>query len=411
MPRPHGSIPDFLPPLHLYRHLLRESSYLPPAWRSSITSAIRTRFHNHRRSDPLEKKRRAKANNVLRSLRAANSGDRAAMNGLIQKGFARYGPRRRNIITSFVRAQGPSDSDALEALIDEAAAKSSPSKARGLASEPPNATPKRNASSPDKPTGKSAGTESGEDAQATAATTRRRSVPDLTRNDFYHKWDLPKLTQLLQSQRTRQDADLNWPSRKIKNLKLDNVIPKVNIWGKPLAKNVIQTKTASFWRRTAEKMVVPLHTGEWDLLGRLSEGAQETGEWKVPERRPAAKPVRPTDSGQSATGWKWETHASKTMAEVERKWATRVILRSEEKAKLPYESRRKQRDLTPRWYRRAYRRAWWITPKMDQDPHSLKYTVTWGPLNAGLVPASDAQLHIFEGVDRKGQKVKPPARS
>ena len=118
MPRPVTAIPGFLPPLYLYRHLLRECSYLPPAWRETITSAIRGRFRRHRRKDPRAKAHRAGAFNALRSLRAANGGDKIVMERFIQRGLGRSGQRRRQLLDPFLRSQGPTDSDALDALLD-----------------------------------------------------------------------------------------------------------------------------------------------------------------------------------------------------------------------------------------------------------------------------------------------------
>ncbi|KAF4981276.1 hypothetical protein FZEAL_2902 [Fusarium zealandicum] len=401
MPRPHTTIPNFLPPLHLYRNLLRESSYLPPAFRSTITSVIRVRFRNHRRKDPLQRDHRSQANNALRTLRAANSGHHKCMEKLIQKGFARTGPRRRTLITEFVGAQGPSDSDALEAIIDGA----SPKATDDAAAEAPEPTSKRDDNvSLDDPLDQGAS----ENEQQEYSVGRGKNVPKSTRNRFYEKWDIPKLKQLLKSQRELQrDTEVKWLKRDLKNLDDSAHVPKANIWGKPPAENLVRAKRAHYWRSAVSKMMVPLGNGEWDLLGRLSSGAQNLDEWKVPERRPAAKPKHGVEQGQPLSDWNWETYASKPIVDAERKNSSILAVRLGEKLKQPYEGQYEQREISARWFRRVYRQTWNITPKMDQDPQSLRHKFTWGSLKSPAVRPSDEQLAIFEGVNLAGRKPAP----
>jgi len=119
MPRPHSSIPNWLLPRHLYRHILRETSYLPPAIRATITTEISSRFHRHRGNDPHSDKHRARAANVLRKLRAANSGNKKWMEELMMHAFARKGARRRNLMSEFLRPRPLTDSETLEAEIQQ----------------------------------------------------------------------------------------------------------------------------------------------------------------------------------------------------------------------------------------------------------------------------------------------------
>ncbi|KAI8717467.1 Complex1-LYR-dom domain-containing protein [Fusarium sp. LHS14.1] len=384
MPRPNAAIPDFLPPLHLYRHLLRECSYLPPAFSPTITSIIQTRFRNHRRNHSMKKKHRAKASNALRTLRAANCGDRPSMEKLMYHGFGRMGFRRRSLVADFVRPEGPNDSDALEALINGNTTKGSAGKTDSTAAELSKAL----------------------DDEIRPAG-RWNNKPVHIRNDFYEKWDLDKVTRLLSSQRDLQkNSTLSWLKRKIKGLKPSGAIPKTNLWGKPLAVNVIRAKEATFWRRAVNKMMVPLGNGEWELLEQLSQGAQEKGEWKVPTRRPAASPVQTVEQN-TMSNWNWEAYASLPASRVERRPKKSSFVRPEGKDEEPYQAQHKKREISSRWYRRAYQRTWQFTPKMEQDPRTLKPNFTWGTIKKTTVCASNRQLCIFDGVDKQGWLIKP----
>ncbi|KAL2682993.1 hypothetical protein Neosp_007455 [[Neocosmospora] mangrovei] len=384
MPRPNAAIPDFLPPLHLYRHLLRECSYLPPAFSPIITSTIQTRFRNHRRNHSMKKKHRAKASNALRTLRAANCGDRPSMEKLIYHGFGRMGFRRRSLVADFVRPEGPNDSDALEALINGNATKGSAGKTDSTAAELSKALDEEI-----RPAG------------------RWNNKPIHIRNDFYQKWDLDKVTRLLSSQRDLQkNSTLSWLKRKIKGLKPSGAIPKTNLWGKPLAVNVMRAKEAHFWRRAINKMMVPLGNGEWELLEQLSQGAQEQGEWKVPTRRPAASPIQTVEQN-TISNWNWEAYASLPASRVERRPKKSSFVRPEGKDEEPYQAQHKKREISSRWYRRAYQRTWQFTPKMEQDPRTLKPNFTWGTIKKTTVCASNRQLCIFDGVDKQGRLIEP----
>ncbi|KAI8666957.1 hypothetical protein LRP88_01289 [Fusarium phalaenopsidis] len=408
MPRPNAAIPDFLPPLHLYRHLLRECSYLPPAFSPTITSLIRTRFRNHRRNHSMKKKHRAKASNALRTLRAANCGDRPSMEKLIYHGFGRMGFRRRSLVTDFVRPEGPNDSDALEALIDGNATKSSAGKTDSAAAEVSKAFDEQEGSPNDTDATSKVASENVEEQRPAG---RWNNKPVHIRNDFYEKWDLDKVTRLLSSQRDLQkNSNLSWLKRKIKGLNPSGAIPKTNLWGKPLAENVVRAKEAHFWRRAISKMMVPLSNGEWELLGQLSKGAQEQGEWKVPTRRPAASPLQAPEQN-TLSNWKWEAYASLPASRVERRPKKSSFVRPEGKDEEPYQAQLKKREISSRWFRRAYQRAWQFTPKMDQDPRTLKHTFTWGTIKKTTVCASNRQLSIFDGVDSHGRMIKPKTES
>ncbi|KAF9763406.1 hypothetical protein IL306_003142 [Fusarium sp. DS 682] len=420
MPRPHSTIPTYLPPLHLYRHILRETSYLPPGIRPTITNRIRTRFRNHRKYDRLQDKHRARAANLLRRLRAANSGKKTRMADFILEAFGRTGARRRSLLSDYIRVETPSNSDALEALIQEVEADKKPNK-----TTKPNETKIQNESCPHEPAETNIERQSssnspegssdtlGGESESKAKAPLVRKGPKPLQPAFYEKWNTEKLRKLLLSQREFQrSTKLTWPKRDVKSLNPDQAVPPTTIWGKPTPPNVYQAKRAHFWKRVSTKAMPPLGSDEWDLLGRLTSGAQEEDQWKVPERRPAAKPVHAAMSTPSILNWNWEGYATQPANSVERKsLLSAFALVGPHSAKHPYQPRINSQEPSPRWFRRAYQRAWQLTPKMDPNAKPDKPRFIWGTLTHAAVPATKAQLAIFKGVNRKGEKPKPPTQT
>jgi hypothetical protein len=275
-------------------------------------------------------------------------------------------------MAQFVISQGPKDSGALEEALDSAdrgneAAKSS--------------TPSTQAS------------------QDSGVKIKRA---------FFDKWDQAKLLRILSSQRQQQrdtKGTASWPGTPVKTLDPDQFIPTETIWGKPPGENLKQTKRAHWWRRNVDKIMPPLGKGEWEMLKQLSNGDQERGEWMIPERRTPAKPLTAETEAAAQTNWSWKDYATKPAAIVEKPKSLKQQRRTGQKDSGPYGVKDRDRNLSPRWFQRAYNRAWQLTPTMAQDPNTLKYSFTWGSVQSRLPSATKHQLDIFEGVDEKGRKV------
>ncbi|KAK3323108.1 hypothetical protein B0T19DRAFT_442606 [Cercophora scortea] len=93
---------------HLYRHLLRESSYLPPIARSFIDGRITSRFRSHACDDLATIGPRIRnAHHGLRYLRAANAGDMDRMRRVLFWTFGRLGRRRRQLLDDLIRLEHP----------------------------------------------------------------------------------------------------------------------------------------------------------------------------------------------------------------------------------------------------------------------------------------------------------------
>ncbi|KAL7921748.1 hypothetical protein ACQKWADRAFT_294348 [Trichoderma austrokoningii] len=370
MPAPSYPLPASPSAVQLYRHLLRECSYLPPAFRAEISSIIQDRFHRHRKYDPRAKAHLTRAHTALRTLRAANSGEQSAMEGLISKGFGRTGSRRRELMAKFVVSQGPRDTSALEAALNSA--------------------------------------DRDDQYENDSISQVSEEGEAKIKRKFFDKWDQKKLLRLLSSQRQQQrdtKGMASWRGSIVKTINPDQFIPKETIWGNPPGENLKQTKRARWWRRSAEKIMPPLGRGEWEMLKQLSIGGQERGEWKVPERRTPAMPlISPAEAGTEAS-WSWEEYATKPAAVVEKPKALKQQRKTGQKDNSPYGVKDRDRNLSARWFQRAYRRAWQLTPTMSQDPNTLNYSFTWGGVQSKLPPPAKHQLEMFEGVDQKGRKV------
>ncbi|KAG5966118.1 hypothetical protein E4U58_002584 [Claviceps cyperi] len=374
MPASWHPVPLSLKPLQLYRHLLREASYLPPAFRKVVDSTIQKRFHDHKGKDALVTKRLAKAKSSLRMLRAANSGDKDAMQSLVMKGFGRTGLRRRELMAELVRPQGPSDSEALESLLAGSTVSNTPDQSEAPAQE------------------------------------KARS----SKNAFFEKWDTPKLLKLLHSMKQQQGAtksSTSWHKGTLKAINPENFVPETNIWGKPPAACVVTAKRAHWWRRMAEKIMPPLGQGEWEFLGQLSQGGQDAGEWAIPSRRPLALPRQSKSKAETSNHWDWKAHIAKPTARLERQRSSTLKRRSGLQGSGPYAGYELSKEVSGRWFRRVYNRAWQISSKMEQDPNTLNYKFEWGRAMPKLPPAIPLQMQIFEGVDQQGKlpREKPDA--
>lgn len=373
MPSPAYPLPAALSPLHLYRHLLREATYLPPAFRDRIVVSICARFHQYHENDTRPKAHLERGMKVLRTLRAANSGDRKPMESLIEKSFGRSGRRRRELMAKFVRPQGPADSKALEAQLDGAQADVDPVSETGATSAD---------GSPD---------------------TIQVKEPKKT---FVDSWDQEKILNIMSSQMKQYKATKNtstWPAREIRNVNEKQFAPGDNVWGKPPAEARVANSRAKWWKLSANKIMPPIGKGEWELLGRLSAGAQEENEWRIPERRPQAIAIHGAEDADSTT-WDWAGYATQPTNVVERAASPSRQLLTGRKGSGPYAGRDRERTTSARWFRRAYNRTWQLTPRMNENPNTLQYEFQWGQSMASTAPPSKAQLEFLEGACRNAEK-------
>jgi hypothetical protein len=296
---------------------------------------------------------------------------------LIYKAFGRSGRRRRQLVSRFVaKSAGPStsDSSSLEALLQ-------------LASN----------------VDKKALAESGEipgDAGSKAAKKNHA---------WMDNWDKPKLLQFLKSQKMVQmdhGAVINWQGKPIRIIDEDVRVPDQATWGGKPSEVLVRARQAAWWKRVANKIQPPLGKGEWELLEKLSNGAQEQPEWRIPSRRTPAKPLT-DDADEAESEWHWEEYATQSTAFLEKPSAARAKRYFGDTTSSPFLGKPHRDTLSDRWFRRVYREVWQRTCYMEQDPNTLEYKFTWGaaPSKDQLPPPSERQQLLFDGVDSKGRKL------
>lgn len=394
MTRPITTVPPDIPPLHLYRQLLRQISYLPPAFSSHIASIVQTRFHKHKRHEDATSHRLARARRSLRHITLANNGDGDRMLKIMAKGFGKTGPRRRALLSSFVVPEGPSSSDTLAAMTS------------GQTNAPPLAQPgpKTQSEELDAKKKKSMSAEQLKTrAQLDDLMTKAAPRPGSTMNyGFLDKWDRPKLKNFLQSQK-RQEAHFPQGVGAWRGInKLDELmhVPRTTIWDKPVPQSRVRRKVASFWKNQADKMMPPLGKGEWELLQRLAAGAQQSGEWEVPKRRTPARLLTEDHDNDTSSPEEdvdeLELYAMMSASSV--RPGSRV--KSDKRLDLAsgaFLGKTPRRDLSNRWYRRNYQRIWQQSSHAVKNPNTSKYEFHWGNASSRGTPPSRRQLAaLFE---------------
>ena len=458
MPVPNTSLTSTLHPIHLYRHILREITYLPQPVRDATKLSVRARFYQHRDTNQFTARRLKRCHNVLRTLRAANCGHRLTYRHVVSRAFGRAGGRRRSLLTAFTKTppEGPKNSSELEAqlkALEGGAGRpssnppvASPVQQQPSAKQPPTkylptqTKPASNSTASSSKTGKidmadfiktfaspdiapiestpnpaaprtPPAQSSNSEKITTAEFVRKFSSPELAplqlpiqrkKNEFLAKWNMDKLVELAKSQKTqaiKTHSTTTWSEGTLKNTEELKGIPATNIWGKPLAESRIETKRGAFWKRTADKIMPPIGAGEWDTLAKLALGTQKGEQWQIPARRTlvgvtsvaAEMPTSPK------LDWELEAHATNQAAEAERPRTSYQQQRTGVMSNGPFAERAGMRTTSPRYLKRQYNRVWQVTPKMEQDPNTLKNTITWGYADSNIPLATKAQLEVLEG--------------
>ncbi|KAH7324941.1 hypothetical protein B0I35DRAFT_172482 [Stachybotrys elegans] len=378
MPPPHEPIAKSLKTLWLYRHILREVSYLSPAVQKPIRHHISKRFRQNAEGDKHRKSHISRAWNTLRNLRAANAGDQRVMVSLISKAFGRKGFRRHELVAQFVKPEVPVNTKPIDGVIS-----------------PVSAT-KSEASATEAPKGHAALEEIISAARREGNAKSRSQPLNEGPPKFFNNWDTPKIMALLRSQRRQVAAasDIIGSTNEIKTLEPDIYVPKTNIWGNPPAPNVVQTKRAKWWKQSVNKLLPPLDHGEWELLSELSAGANTEEDWAVPRRRPKAVPLVVRE--EMPQPWNWKLYASQPISTVEKENTMSQLRRNGHTEQGPYVANVRERELSARWYRRKYTETLFSTPKASEDPKTKKPTFSWGSRNPQIAPARKEQLDFFE---------------
>ncbi|KAK7926877.1 hypothetical protein PG985_003875 [Apiospora marii] len=353
--------------IHLYRHLLREATYVPPYCRPWVTEVIRSKFRDDRRPNI------HKAHQSLRYLRSANSGHLDRTRRLCFLASGRLGKRRRLLASSSLGKEPAESSEALEL----------------------------------KPLFPPA-TTNGKETTAAASGSNRKPQPDDTLiESWLDNWDVEKIKAIAGAQ--VRSPNTNWPKQMRKTYDPASALPKMNAWGKPFKPQTTKRKEQKHYARVLADLMPPVPQGEWDLLQDLSMGQAEAKMFDVPTRRPiATMPVAvPNSSANTAHEWNWEAYATKPVRAVER--GNSRVFKSLSGAH-DTDPRGQGRPIgvksfKPRRLRRSiYSRVWEATPILQKSKGKGKFQVTFGAARRELSPATTSDLQFFSGVDVQGAR-------
>lgn len=360
-------------PRHLYRHLLREASYLPPICASYISTRIKRQFRKHQDARIHVKTRMATGLRKLRHLHAANSGDARQLYEVFLHAFGRKGRLRRHLISSLVYPDPPVSPDA-----------------------PTSSLPQKN-------------------AKLKAVYEKARSDTKLNRN-FIDYWDFGKLHTYLQSQiaHTQVVPVGIWPGDRPSKASPLGKIPEKNIWDHPLPLREMRARLKQWWRQNIQKVQPPLGAGEWETLRDLATEPELGQLLRPPPRRPVAVPVREGGERPGET-WNWRPYASLPTVQIEKE-RDRGFLESVDGSM--YDPPRPTPEFRPsnRKLRRSVRKIFEVSSYIKRDDSTGESKPVWGNLAPDLPAVAPEGSFFFEGLDATGTtpgshpKVSPPGQ-
>ncbi|KAI5856750.1 hypothetical protein GGS23DRAFT_601016 [Durotheca rogersii] len=350
-------IPHPSHPLHLFRHMLREATYLPPLCRPWITSRIQARFRDCRyKPDP--KPHIKDAHCSLRYLRSANAGHVRRMLRLCFLAMGRIGKRRRLLASSELASRPAANS----AELDEAAR---------IAADPL----------------ESAGIHQFPDG--------RPREPDWLDN-----WSVDKLKAMAHSQSEHQSS--MWPVVMRRIIDPKRAIPSENSFGRPLTNKLARNKLKKHWASVLHQLLPPLPHGEWDNLRTLANGEAGPEHYAVPPRRALAQSHYPQPD---PSRFDWTSYVTKPVKAVERGSSRKMKSLSGREDDDPRGHGRPigLRVFNRRILRRGiYSLVWETSPKVEMNPRSGKLAVSWGKREIALPRPQKKDLQFFQGVDKAG---------
>ncbi|GAB1318378.1 LYR motif-containing protein Cup1-like N-terminal domain-containing protein [Madurella fahalii] len=330
--------------LHLYRHLLREASYLPLPARPFIDAQIKGNFHKHKDLDDRSKRRIKQAHHDLRYLRAANAGDIMRMRRVLLRAFGRIGRRRRELVANLVHREIPTNTEELQEYV----------------------------------------------VKASVIAAERREI------DWLDSWDVDKLRTFARSQ--IQTCLANPPKAPITYTQTvpEKLIPAENSWGRPFVPKVARTKLKKVWKAVADKCMPPLPKEEWERLGRIADSKEPGPEWLPRPRRPVAQSAL---GGREDYTWNWQPYATKPISVVDRPARRRSKLLNgvvDDNTPTGDPQPVNYQKYTPRLLRRLFAEIWQLTSIIEKKPHGQGWNVTWGKLSFDVPPATARTAEFFD---------------
>ena len=325
-------------PLHLLRALLRQCTYLPdPAAREYLHRHILSRYRAYCPRPPArsakldignERGRKEKllqtARDGLAILLRANSGYKRALVKVLALTYGRTGKRRYELLSPLLVPDTPSNQTAVASL------------------------------------------------SASLATTTTLNVP-------------PKLQALLksQAQQNRAGFDMKLPIKQTQP-----VIPKKDIWRRPVAIKRVRNIEKRWLRMILERAMPPLPEEEWERLRRLATGELR---WEGPVQRRAT--------------------VEEVTEEVESLFPRGSSVLEELDEQMTFLQSKGHKDSSHRINQRFMRRLWahifTQCPLMRYDARKKTWVFEWGALGTDSgtdeAAAVNSQWDAFEGVGEDGK--------
>ncbi|KAI1340240.1 hypothetical protein F5Y15DRAFT_52289 [Xylariaceae sp. FL0016] len=361
-------IPHPTVPLHFYRHLLREASYLPKLCRPWITERIHIAFRQrqHERSPaPYVKE----ASQRLRHLRSANTGNGERMLRLCYLATGRVGKRRRMLAAAHLTSHPAADTAELE---DDLRSRKTPS-------------------------------------GSSDATDVQRPP------DWLDNWSVPKITAIATSQVTQQNS--TWPTQMRKTIDPAKLLPTEDVWGRPLSPRLARNKLKKHWKKVIHQLMSPLPQGEWDQLAVLVRGKADAADLALPARRPVATSsshhdIHAQELLRAETKTDWQSYIKRPARAVVRGSTRKMKSLTGDYDQDPrgYRSPVGVRVFSPRKLQRVYRQVWQASPVMSVNPRSSKWTATWGNHECTVSRPVTRELQLFKGVGTDGSLPKSKSR-
>ncbi|KAI8959922.1 hypothetical protein F5Y11DRAFT_286380 [Daldinia sp. FL1419] len=337
-------IPHPNTPLHLYRHLLREATYLPLLCRPWVTERIQARFRDCRQK-PDPKPHIKDAHHYLRYIRSANTGDVNRMLRLCYFATGRIGKRRRILGRTELSSDPPSNSAELEERVTF-----------------PNGKPR---------------------------------APDWLDN-----WSEEKIMAIAASQHQHQGKNLPFNMRR--NVDPERTIPKENCFGRPLTAKLARNKRKKHWVSILRQLLPPLPRGEWDQLGAIARGEADAKYYTMPPRRRVAQSL---STSHDASKPIWTDFVTKPIRSLERGSSRRMKSLSGREDEDPRGHGRPigVRVLGRRRLRRSlYVGVWQASPIVEKNPRSKKWSITWGHSEQPISKPRKKDLQFFQGINQAG---------
>lgn len=343
-------IPPPTTALHLYRHLLRESSYLPPFARTYVDSRIKYRFRLKHLN------RTQQAIRALRMLRAANAGDIERMRKVLLHCFGRMGQRRRELLAQFVLKPAiiPSDSEEVAKYAEVA---------------------------------------------ATAAQS-----PNTRDWDWLDRWDVDKIRTFALSQVSAGLDRSPRPDIRWQHLKMSKYTPDKNIWGRTPSLKLTRSRLRKAWKLIIHRILPPLPKEEWEHLRHL---ATSENKWVDPkQRRPVAQSL--LGECKDIQHWKWRDYTIWPVAAVDRQAAKKYKLLSgatDNNTPTGDPQGINCHTYTPSLWRRLLRHIWSCSAYMERKPDGSGWNIVWGGSrqSPGFVDAPAKEF--FEIISDKDERL------